>query len=156
LLISFSGEIEMAPSYPMILPQQANVAQPGYYQAPTAQAAALQLSGCPQQAQSWPFATQNMGLPMVSASHVPMAGGGQLAVGHPSGLDQYIYQMPQVFSAGAAEMAAGHHPAGALHYQRFDVGQLPMMDPVTQEGWKYVSGQPYHGAQYCFGPSSVC
>lgn len=75
---------------------------------------------------------QNLGLPMVSASHVPMAGGGQLAVGHPSGLDQYIYQMPQVFSAGGAEMAAGH-PTGALHYQRFDVGQLPMIDPVTQE-----------------------
>ena len=70
---------------------------------------------------------------MVSASHVPMAGSGQLAVGHPSGLDQYFYQMPQVFSHGAAaEMAAGH-PAGALHYQRFDVGQLPMIDPVTQE-----------------------
>lgn len=75
---------------------------------------------------------QNLGLPMVSASHVPMAGGGQLAVGHPSGLDQYIYQMPQMFSAGAAEMAAGH-PAGALHYQRVDVGQLPMMDPLNQE-----------------------
>lgn len=145
------------PSYPLILPQQSNIIpQSGYYQTPTgtaAAAAALQLTGGTVPAQGWPFATTSIGgMPVVSGSHVPMAAAANqlAAVGAASALDQYIYPMPSIFSA--PDVASGHHPAG-LHYQRLDMGQLPVIDPVANEGWKYVLGQPYHRAQYCFRPS---
>lgn len=116
------------PSYPFILPQS------GYYPTPTAgataAAATYQLTGGTMPTQAWPFASGNIAMPVVSGSHVPMAAAGQVAVGSGSTLDQYLYQVPTMFSGPDVGSA---HSAG-LHYQRVDVGQLPVIDPIANEG----------------------
>lgn len=68
-------------------------------------------------------------MPVVSGSHVPMAAAGQVAVGSGSMLDQYLYQVPTMFSGPDVGSA---HSAG-LHYQRVDVGQMPVIDPIANE-----------------------
>lgn len=72
---------------------------------------------------------QNVAMPVVSGSHVPVAGAGQVAVGSGSALDQYLYQVPTIYSG--PDVGSGH--SAGLHYQRVNVGQLPVIDPIANE-----------------------